>query len=666
MTASPTVHPADAGHNDAVYRRRVRSWILYDVAESAFATTVLAAVFPVYYATVAGANLPTAATATQYYSFTLSASVLVLAVVSPVLGTFADVTAAKVRMLGAFAVLGITATALLFTVGEGDWLLASILFGVGRLGFGAANVFYDALLPHVARSRDLDRVSAQGYAFGYLGGGILLAFNVVLIFVLPDDLGTRLALLSVALWWGVLSVPLFRHVQEPPASAALGPAETPWSVTRRRLRQTLADLRGAVDLRRYLLAYLVYNDAIGTVISLAAIYASELGIGSVDVVLALLLVQFSGMGFSLLFGRLPYPELRHQPTVTAFIVGMIALLPLVGLVARSALAPEVAGAAPDETVSVDRGSVEATAVAREGLVGAAGLEVAGGAWQEQRVAGAAVGSETDLTGLSTTDDGSLALSFTGQRVEVTYTEQPRGGTIAAWLDGAPATGADGEPVQVSTAAEDVALDASFVVAADEHGEHRLVLEASGGPVTIAAAEVLPPQRRSSLAVIAGLLVGTVLAAAAFALTAGRRLLAPLAAALDTRRGIVLALCAYAMIAVWGFFLDSVVEFWFLALAVGVVQGGSQALSRSLYAVMIPETMSGEFFGFFSILSKFASVLSPLLFVASVAVFSSSRPAVLLLSLFFVAGIGLLRRVDVDRGRALATARDAEVRRSAMA
>lgn len=488
------------------YQGRVRAWILYDVANSAFATTILAAVFPVYYSTVAGSTLESPAIATQYYSLTLSLSVVALAIAAPILGTYADISGAKVRLLGMFAVLGIVATAGLFTVGEGDWLAASMLFGVGRIGFGAANVFYDALLPHVATRTDIDRISSRGYAFGYLGGGVLLAINVGMIFVLPEDIGTRAALLSVAVWWAAFSVPILRRVPEPPPSVAIIGGESAWNVTLRRLRDTFSQIRTAVDLRRYLLAYIVYNDAIGTVISLAAIYASELELDTVEVILALLLVQFSGIGFSLLFGRLPDPNDPRRHAVGAFLITTIVALPVVGLGAK-----------------------------------------------------------------------------------------------------------------VTT----------------------------GDTMTLIA--------------VLALLVVTVMAVAGFSLSPGRRLLAPLVDRIDTRGGIILALCAYAMIAAWGFILDSTVEFWFLALAVGAVQGGSQALSRSLYSTLIPESSSGEYFGFFSVLSKFASVFSPLLFVASVAVFGSSRPAVLSLVTFFAFGIWMLTRVNVARGQALAASREAAIR-----
>jgi UMF1 family MFS transporter len=137
-------------------------------------------------------------------------------------------------------------------------------------------------------------------------------------------------------------------------------------------------------------------------------------------------------------------------------------------------------------------------------------------------------------------------------------------------------------------------------------------------------------------------------------------LSRLAESLDTRRSIILALCVYAVIAIWGFFLDSVIEFWFLAWMVAIVQGGSQALSRSLYASMSPAAKSGEFFGLYGVMEKFSAIIGPLLFAAAAAAFDSSRPAVLSLIVLFFAGIFLLTRVNVDEGRRVAREEDARL------
>ena len=139
---------------------------------------------------------------------------------------------------------------------------------------------------------------------------------------------------------------------------------------------------------------------------------------------------------------------------------------------------------------------------------------------------------------------------------------------------------------------------------------------------------------------------------------GRPLFTKLAESLDTRRSIILALVVYAVIAVWGFILDSVIEFWFLAWMVAMVQGGSQALSRSLYASLSPAAKSGEFFGLFGVMEKFSAIIGPLLFAAAASTFGSSRPAILSLIVLFIVGTYLLLRVDIAEGVRVAKEEDA--------
>ena len=187
--------------NERIYNQRKRSWAMYDWANSAFILTIVTAVLPIYYSDVAGDTLPSQATATQYWSLTLSISVLIVALLSPILGAVSDIMRGKKKFLAAFTGLGVIGSALLYFVQNGDWLMASIFFIIGRVGFGSAVVFYDALLPHVAREEDQDRVSTTGYVFGYLGSGMLLIANIVMIQTLPGTLGVRLSFLSVAIWW---------------------------------------------------------------------------------------------------------------------------------------------------------------------------------------------------------------------------------------------------------------------------------------------------------------------------------------------------------------------------------------------------------------------------------------------------------------------------------
>ncbi len=347
------VIPASMSQADEkTYKRRIFAWTMYDWANSAFATTILAAVLPVYFSQVAGATLPSATVATSYWSLGLTISLVIVAIITPVLGTISDITRGKKRFLAVFAGIGIVSTALLVLVTTGDWVLAGILGIVGRIGFNGSITFYDALLPHIARDQDRDSVSARGYAMGYLGGGLLLAINIIMIQVLPGTWGARLSFLSVAIWWLVFSIPLFRHIPEPPAeSKVLSSTKALVSESFSRLAATFRDVRRYRELFKFLISFIVYNDGIGTIIGVAAIYGAELGFGSVELILALLLVQFVGIPYSLIFGRLPNPNEKRRPFFLAFILLNMVCLPLTGILGARLLPANMSGARPDAYTS---------------------------------------------------------------------------------------------------------------------------------------------------------------------------------------------------------------------------------------------------------------------------------------------------------------------------
>lgn len=431
-----------------LHRPELRAWAAYDWANSAFVCVVVTAVFPIYFARVAAQGLEPAA-ATARFGAATTAGLVLVALASPVLGALADAAAVKKRLLAAGVALGVAATAGLALVGPGDWRLAAALFVAGNVGLATSFVFYDALLPHVARPEEVDRVSSAGYALGYLGGGLLLALDLALIlapgaFGLPSGPGltpwqatlpTRLAFLSVALWWAAFTIPLLRRVPEPPAAGG-APAAHPARAALSQLAATGQALRRHPQAARLLLAFLVYNDGIGTIIRMATVYGTELGIGQDALIAAVLLVQFAGVPFAFLFGALA------------------------------------------------------------GRVGA-------------------------------------------------------------------------------------------------------------------------------------------------------------------KRAVLLSLAVYALISVVGYFMRTAAHFFALALLVAVVQGGSQALSRSLFASLVPRRRSGEFFGFFSVMEKVAGIFGPGLFTLAVWLTGSSRAAILSVIAFFAAGAWLLARVDVEAGQRAAREADLE-------
>jgi UMF1 family MFS transporter len=422
---------------------------MYDWAASAMQTTIMVAVFPIYFVKVAGAGLQESG-ATQRLATVNTLALVIIALLSPVLGAISDYRALKKRLLAVFMLIGVAAVVGMYFVEQGDLDLASALFTVSLIGVAGSFVFYEALLPHVARPEEIDRVSTAGYALGYLGGGVLLALNLAWIqrpdwFGLPSGPGltpseatlpVRLAFLSVAVWWVLFSLPLFRRVPEPPATIEPDerPGANPVVTAFTRLRETFHELRSYRHAFLMLLAFLIYNDGIQTIIKMATAYGTELGIGQNALITAILLVQFVGIPCSFLFGTL-------------------------------------------------------------------------------------------------------------------------------------------------------------------------------------------------------------------------------AARIGAKRAIFLGLLAYTVISVLGYFMKTAAHFFVLAGLVGMVQGGTQALSRSLFASMIPQHKSGEFFGFFSVFEKFAGIFGPLIFAGTIAATGSSRNAILSVILFFAVGAWLLARVDVAEGQGIARAAD---------
>jgi UMF1 family MFS transporter len=293
--------------DDKQHKRAINAWAMYDWANSSFATTIMAAVLPTYYASVAASNM-LGYQATSAWSYTTTIALLLAAILTPILGTYADVRGSKKKFLAFFALLGIVGTALLFFVQTGDWLKASIFFVIGSVGFSGSLVFYDSLLPHVARPEEIDKVSSKGYAMGYLGGGLLLAVNLAMIMLVPSDikvLMTRLCFVTVAVWWLVFSIPILRIVSEPPHKVIPGEEKVnPLSASFTRLGVTFRKLKQFRQLFKFIVAFWLYNNGIGTIIYMATIYGKELGFGDTILIGTLLMVQIVAVPFAFLFGWL--------------------------------------------------------------------------------------------------------------------------------------------------------------------------------------------------------------------------------------------------------------------------------------------------------------------------------------------------------------------------
>ncbi|MDK1080668.1 MAG: MFS transporter [Anaerolineae bacterium] len=289
------------------YKRTINAWVMYDWANSAFATSIITVFFPVYFVSVAGAYLP-GNLATVYLGYIFSIALLISAVASPLLGTMADIRGSKKRYLGYFVVLGVTGSILLYFVGEGEWIKAGLFFILGNVGFAVANVFYDALLPHIAKAGDIDMISAKGFATGYLGGGLLLAIHVVTLWLVPEELFNpmiRIAFISVGLWWLLFTIPLWLRVPEPPGKIQMNTQDANIFITSfSQMASTFRDLRNYREVLKFLAALVLYTDGIGTIIKMGVAFGVEIGIQTETIILVILVIQFISIPFSFLFGRL--------------------------------------------------------------------------------------------------------------------------------------------------------------------------------------------------------------------------------------------------------------------------------------------------------------------------------------------------------------------------
>ena len=296
----------------ALHRPELRAWALYDWANSAMWTVVITAIFPVFYAKVAAAGFGEDDVRRQF-SLATTLCMAVAAVLGPVLGTIADMQPVKKKLFGVFLAVGVAATAGLFGVLQGHWVLAATLFSVANIAISTSFVFYDAMLPHIARPGEIDRLSTTGFAVGYVGGGLCLALCVALIrwdvqlgIHGEDGFSARVGFLVVAAWWLVFSLPFFFRVREPPLEGtdAGRVRRNPLAEAFARIRGTLRELRTYRQAFLMLLAFLLYSDGIGTINRMAVLYATALHVVEDRAIEAILLVQFVGAPFAVLFGKL--------------------------------------------------------------------------------------------------------------------------------------------------------------------------------------------------------------------------------------------------------------------------------------------------------------------------------------------------------------------------
>ncbi len=282
-----------------------RSWVLYDVGNSAFVLVMVTAIMPIYFKDVAAAHLP-AAVSTANWGFANSTASLILALLAPALGAMSDYRNRKKGFFLFFLFLGLIFTCTLPFIGQSQWLLCLLLFVIARVGWAGANVFYDAFISDVTTKERMDTVSARGYAYGYIGS--VIPFLVVVGLILSAGkveglpvMQTRIGFGVVALWWLLLSLPAIKNFKQ---RHYLPPSHTPIGDSFKRLWQTLQEIRSHKQVFLFLAAYFFYIDGVGTIISMSTAYGRDLGFGVTLLIGVLLFIQVVAFPFALLFGRL--------------------------------------------------------------------------------------------------------------------------------------------------------------------------------------------------------------------------------------------------------------------------------------------------------------------------------------------------------------------------
>jgi len=288
-------------------KKAVVGWALYDWANSAFATTVIAGFFPVFFKQYWSLGADTAIS-TARLGLANSAAGIFVALFAPVIGAVADRGSSKKKFLLFFACMGIIMTSSLYMVSKGDWVMAVALYVLANIGFSGGNIFYDSLLPEVASKKKLDTVSSLGFALGYLGGGILFAFNVWMT-LCPEVFGlsspseaVRLSFISVGIWWSVFSVPVFLFVKEPDGDSLRGMNAVKAGLVQ--LRDTFHEIRHLKMVFLFLAAYWLYIDGVDTIIRMAVDYGMSIGFKTNELIIALLITQFIGFPSAIGFGYL--------------------------------------------------------------------------------------------------------------------------------------------------------------------------------------------------------------------------------------------------------------------------------------------------------------------------------------------------------------------------
>ena len=285
-----------ADRSEKRFTKAEKSWIMYDWANSIYATNIMAAIFPIYFAMQANE------TGNKLYGFAVSAAALVVAVLAPILGAIGDFSGMKKKLFAGFLVLGLVFTAVMAAFE--DWRLMLVGFILSRIGFSGSCLFYDSFLTDVTTPERMDRVSSWGYAMGYIGGSTIPFIISIAVMLLMNQsvLSYKIAIMIVVVWWAVFSIPFLKNVKQ-----QYSVEDAPQALAKEAFRnawKTFKDILKDKKILFFIIAYFFYIDGVDTIISMATNYGETLGLGAIGMILALLVTQIVAVPFSILFGNL--------------------------------------------------------------------------------------------------------------------------------------------------------------------------------------------------------------------------------------------------------------------------------------------------------------------------------------------------------------------------
>ncbi len=319
----------------------LRAWYLYDWANSAFSATVVTLFLGPYLTSIAKSAAGTdgfihpfglSIEPRAYWSFLVSLSVITQVLVMPLVGSIADYGHSKKELLGGLTYTGALATMAMFFVEGQSYLFGGALFLLANLTFGCAMVVYNSFLPEIAGPEDRDAVSSRGWSIGYLGGGLLLALNLAFFTKAPslgisEGFAVRASIASAGVWWGIFTIPAMRHLRNRGPLRGLNANENILTVGWRQFRDTLSKVRHYPQTMRFLAAYLLYNDAIQTVIALAGQFgADELKMPMGQLSLAILMVQFVAFFGAVVFGKLAEKTSAKRAVIVSLLIWTATLV----------------------------------------------------------------------------------------------------------------------------------------------------------------------------------------------------------------------------------------------------------------------------------------------------------------------------------------------------